>query len=121
MEDDRTADVSDRLYRVGLLVLVFGGFLASNSTGASAGLGVADDLADSDSGLRIRVERRRYGKPMTVVEGFGDSVDLDELASELKQAVGAGGTVADGIIGVQGDHVSRLPAVLEDGGFAVAR
>lgn len=74
---------------------------------------VAEDLARAEQELTISVERRRYGKPMTVVEGFEGGVDVEALASTLKRALATGGTVADGRIELQGDHAERLPAVLE--------
>jgi len=83
-------------------------------------LDIEGDLARTESVLRVHVESRRYGKPMTVVEGFDDSaVDLKTLASGLKQRLGAGGTVEDGRIEIQGDHRQRLPALLDEEGFVV--
>ncbi|QZP37367.1 translation initiation factor [Halobaculum magnesiiphilum] len=81
------------------------------------------DLDRADQTLSIRVERRTYDKPVTVIEGFDpDATDLADLASELKSAVGAGGTVdADaGVIEVQGDHADRVRDLLADRGFEVA-
>lgn len=88
-------------------------------TGLPEDLGIEDDLS-RESELTIRIEKRRYDKPVTIVEGFDEGVDLDDLASELKRAVGAGGTVDDGRIEIQGDHRARLPDLLADRGFAVA-
>jgi len=77
------------------------------------------DLDRADTHLSIRVEERRYSKPMTIVEGFQDE-DLDDLASELKAAVGAGGTTNDDSIEIQGDHRDRVPELLRDRGYDVA-
>lgn len=77
------------------------------------------DLDRADSQLSIRVEKRRYSKPMTIIEGFQNE-DVDALASELKAAVGAGGTTSDDTIEIQGDHRDRVPALLRDRGYAVA-
>ncbi|WP_348611971.1 translation initiation factor [Halobaculum rarum] len=87
--------------------------------------GIPDDLtADldrSEQTLSVRVERRTYNKPVTVIEGFDpDATDLKELASELKRAVGAGGTVDDAAIEVQGDHEERVRGLLEERGFRLA-
>jgi translation initiation factor 1 len=66
------------------------------------------------------MESRRYGKPMTIVEGFENTnIDLQELASGLKQRLGAGGTVEDETIEIQGDHQRRLPEILREEGFTV--
>ncbi|WP_277553535.1 stress response translation initiation inhibitor YciH [Halobaculum limi] len=87
--------------------------------------GIPDDLtADLDRAqqtLSVRVERRTYNKPVTVIEGFDpDATDLKALASELKRAVGAGGTVDDAAIEVQGDHADRVRDILAQQGFEVA-
>lgn len=72
----------------------------------------------------VGAEPRRYGKPVTAVSGFDpdltDRSDLEELASELRREVGAGGTVSDGTIEVQGDHAARMPGLLRERGFDVA-
>ena len=81
------------------------------------------DLDRAEQTLSIRVERRTYDKPVTVIEGFDPgATDLDSLSSDLKSAVGAGGTVdADaGLIEVQGDHAERLSDLLADRGFEIA-
>ncbi|MEE6210173.1 translation initiation factor [Salarchaeum sp. III] len=83
--------------------------------------GIEEDLARAEQQLTVRVERRTYDKPVTIVEGFEDeSVDLSALASELKSNLGAGGTVDDGAIEVQGDHADRVRDLLEERGFSVA-
>lgn len=77
------------------------------------------DLDRAETMLSLRVERRRYGKPVTLVEGFADGTDLASLASRLKRAVGTGGTVTDGRIELQGEHGDRLAALLAEEGYAV--
>lgn len=77
------------------------------------------DLDRAETTLTIRVEKRRYGKPVTVVEGFPDNADLKAIAKNLKKRVGAGGTVEDDAIEIQGDHTDRLPPMLEEEGFTV--
>ncbi|MGB9987559.1 stress response translation initiation inhibitor YciH [Salarchaeum japonicum] len=82
--------------------------------------GIEEDLARAEQRLTVRVERRTYDKPVTIVEGFEDeSVDLTDLASELKSSLGAGGTVNDGAIEVQGDHAERVRELLAERGFSV--
>ena len=92
----------------------------SSIAGLPDDLGIGEDLARAEQRLSVRVERRRYDKPVTLVEGFESAdVDLSEIASELKTKVGAGGTVDDGVIEVQGDHRDRVPDLLRDMGFRV--
>jgi len=81
-----------------------------------------DDLSKSEQSLRIQIEERRYGKAVTIVEGFDhETTDISSLASDLKSQVAAGGTVTNGRIELQGDHSDQLPSILEDHGFAVEK
>ena len=74
---------------------------------------------------RVRVGREvagRAGKGVTVVSGLTvDALELDELAARLKKLCGAGGTVKDGRIEIQGDHRDRLVAELCRLGFPAKR
>ena len=74
---------------------------------------------------RVRVGREvagRGGKGVTVISGLTwDAAQLDELAARLKKLCGAGGTVKDGRIEIQGDHRDRLVAELCRLGFQAKR
>nr|WP_254274306.1 translation initiation factor [Halomicroarcula marina] len=78
------------------------------------------DLDRATQRLTVRTEERRYGKKMVVIEGFEDGVDSQSLASELKSALGTGGTVKEGHIEIQGDHAKRVRELLEAKGYQVA-
>lgn len=79
-----------------------------------------DDLEHAQQVLTVRMETRRYGKPVTIVEGFDlPKADVQSIASELKSSMGTGGTVTDGRIELQGDHRNRVPDLLRDRGFDV--
>lgn len=80
------------------------------------------DLARAEQHLSIRTETRRYGKTVTIVEGFDPSLgeDLRALASALKSGLGTGGTATDDGVELQGDHTDRVPDLLRERGFSVA-
>lgn len=73
----------------------------------------------------VRVSREtkgRAGKGVTLVRGVPLNDDeLNALGKKLKAACGSGGTVKDGVIEVQGDHVERVMAALQAQGFKVKR
>ncbi|MFB6080351.1 MAG: translation initiation factor [Haloferacaceae archaeon] len=77
------------------------------------------DLDRATQQLTVRTDERRYGKKMVMIEGFEGSVDLQALASELKSALGTGGTVKEGRIELQGDHETRVRGLLEERGYQV--
>ena len=73
----------------------------------------------------VRVSREtkgRGGKAVTLVKGLVlDAAALAALGKQLKAACGSGGTVKDGVIEVQGDHVDRVVADLQAAGHRVKR
>ena len=60
---------------------------------------------------KIRLEKRA-GKSVTVISGFHTygTQRLNNIAAELKSAFGAGGTVKNGTIEIQGDKVENIQA-----------
>ncbi len=77
----------------------------------------------SDGIVRVlRETKGRGGKAVTVVRGVPvDAAGLLKLGQELKAACGSGGTVKDGTIEVQGDHVEKVMALLQQRNFTVKR
>lgn len=73
----------------------------------------------------VRVSREtkgRKGKGVTLVRGLDlDDEALVALAKQLKAACGSGGTVKDGVIEVQGDHVETVMTRLTAAGHKVKR
>lgn len=76
-----------------------------------------------DGIVRIgRETKGRKGKGVTVITGVPlDPAELKEFASRLKSACGAGGTLKDGRIEIQGDHREVLFEELKKRGWAVKR
>ena len=82
-------------------------------------LGLDDVLAVEASALSIRKDARRYGKSMTVIDGFDPAVDVAEVAKDLKAYLGTGGTSKDGVIELQGEHREKAGAYLRKLGYTV--
>ncbi|HDM25146.1 MAG TPA: stress response translation initiation inhibitor YciH [Thermoplasmatales archaeon] len=81
---------------------------------------VCEELVREQQKITIKLDRRRYGKMMTLIEGLNpNEVDLHSLVSKLKSACACGGTVKDGIIELQGDHRVKAKEILEKMGFRV--
>lgn len=66
--------------------------------------------------IRIFVEKRRFGKLTTIIEGITE--DAKELASQLKSKLACGGTFKNKRIELQGDHRSRLKDILVKLGYS---
>lgn len=77
---------------------------------------------DPAPAIRLRLDRRASGRVVTVVSGMpGTEAELAVLARELKTACGAGGTVKDGTLELQGDHRQRVEATLSRAGLRFKR
>ena len=62
---------------------------------------------------RLAVEKRKKGKVVTVVRGLpAEENDLPALLAQLKAACGAGGTVKDDLLEIQGKHLDRVRDLL---------
>ncbi|MHB8586489.1 MAG: SUI1 family translation initiation factor [Thermoplasmatota archaeon] len=83
-------------------------------------LGIADMLDADASDVQVRVENRRYGKSVTVIAGFAEHVDLNDLTRELKRSLGTGGTTKEGRIELQGDHRRTARDWLSAHGYRLA-
>ena len=81
---------------------------------------VCEDIAREQQKITIAVDKRRYGKMMTIVDGINPhDLDIDALISNLKSICACGGTIKDGKIELQGDHRTKVKETLEKMGFVV--
>lgn len=67
----------------------------------------------------IRSTAHRGGKTVTVVTGFAGigQAEKEQLAKTIQKACGAGGTVKDGQIEIQGDQRENVARILTEAGF----
>lgn len=75
----------------------------------------------SQQTLKIQVSRKgRKGKTVTVISGFqSHPATLADLTKKLKAQCGAGGTLKDSEIEIQGDHRQKLADYLKKLGYPV--
>ena len=67
---------------------------------------------------KIVVEKRKRGKLMTVIRGLDPTGDhLKDLLTKLKSHCGAGGTIQDSQIEIQGNHRERVMGWLSNAGY----
>ena len=80
-------------------------------------------LPKTDGIVRVSRETKgRAGKGVTLVNGLPlDAAALTALGKTLKAVCGAGGTVKDGVIEVQGDHCVLVIDTLKKQGWNVKR
>ena len=77
----------------------------------------------TDGVVRVSLQTKgRGGRSVTLVGGLPlDVPALAALAKQLRSACGSGGTVKEGFVEVQGDHVAVVMAALQKQGYNVKR
>jgi translation initiation factor 1 len=79
---------------------------------------VCGELEKEQSKIVVKLETKRYGKPMTVIEGLdGKELDVHDLTKQLKRKLACGGTAKNGAIMLQGDHRDSIRGILVELGF----
>jgi translation initiation factor 1 len=71
---------------------------------------------------RLKLEKRPKGKVVTAISGLDPlGNDLEALTATLKTRCGTGGTLKDGVIELQGDHLAAAEGVLKGVGYRIQR
>lgn len=79
-------------------------------------------LPPSEQSAKVRPEKRKRGKFVTVVSGLlAAETDLPNLVTILKNHCGAGGTVREDTIEIQGDQSQKIEAKLTELGYRLRR
>ena len=78
---------------------------------------ICEEIAKSEQRINIKLEKRRFGKMITVISGLDKEVNLKETAKKLKSELACGGTVKGNTIELQGNHRRKLKETLIKLGF----
>ena len=88
-------------------------------TGLPKELGTWEDIAKESQTITVVLEKKKFGKKYTVIEGIDSKeIDLKKISRELKNQLACGGTDKEGKIELQGDHRSKVKDLLVKLGFA---
>lgn len=79
--------------------------------------------APRDGFVRLSLDRKqRRGKAVTIIANIpGDLAELTALAQEFRKLCGAGGSLKEGNIELQGDHRDKVEARLKALGYKIKR
>lgn len=73
-------------------------------------------IEQSTQKIRVFIEKRKFNKPITIVEGITENAK--EVSSQLKRHLATGGTFKKGHIELMGDHRKRLTDILVKIGYS---
>ncbi len=74
---------------------------------------VCEEIVKESMRVKITLDKRRFGKYATVIQGLDDrDINLKELSSLLKAKCACGGTIKDSVIELQGDHKEKVKEIL---------
>jgi len=80
---------------------------------------VCETIAKGEQKIEIRTEKRKFGKPATVITGLDTkSINIKDVAKSLKNKLACGGTVKENAIELQGQHVNKVKEELVKLGFS---
>jgi|SRR3989344_5271194 len=78
---------------------------------------VCEQIVKSSQKIKVTMEKRKFGKPATMISGFESGMDVKKIAKALKNELACGGTHKGNIIELQGDHVKKIKPILVKLGF----
>ena len=78
---------------------------------------VCEQIVKSSEKIKVGTDRKRYGKIVTVITGFGKGINVKKIAKTLKNKLACGGTYKGDMIELQGDHRKKITGLLVELGF----
>ena len=88
-----------------------------NQCGLPQDLCVCETIGREKKKITVKIEKRKFGKKYTVIDGIKKEANVDEIFKKLKSKFACGGTAKTGNIELQGDHKLRVKQVLAELGF----
>ena len=67
-------------------------------TGLPKELLAMEEIVREQQSIKVHIEKRRYGKLVTLINGVGKGVDINDLAKQLKTKCATGGTAKGGVL-----------------------
>ena len=78
---------------------------------------VCEQIVKSLQNITISTDKKRYGKIVTIVSGFDNSVNIKKIGKILKNELACGGTCKNKVVELQGDHRKKVKEILIKHGF----
>ena len=78
---------------------------------------VCEQIVKSSQKIKVTTDRKRYGKIVTIITGFGSGINIKQIAKDLKNSLACGGTYKGDAIELQGNHKKKIKEMLVKLGF----
>lgn len=78
---------------------------------------VCEEIAKTEQRIQVTTEKKKFGKVITIISGF-QGVDLKNISKNLKHVLACGGTIRNGKVELQGDHILKVKDSLVKLGFS---
>lgn len=78
---------------------------------------VCEQIVKSSQRIKVKTDRKRYGKIVTIIDGFESGIDIKKIAKALKNGFACGGTYKGNSIELQGNHKKKIKDALVELGF----
>jgi len=78
---------------------------------------VCEQIVKSSQKIQVTTDKKKYGKPVTIITGFERDIDIKKITKALKNELACGGTFKDSVIELQGNHMKKVKPLLVELGF----
>lgn len=79
---------------------------------------ICEEVAKEQQRISVKINKRRYGKEVTIIEGLNPvEIDLEDLVKFFKSKLACGGTIKGSSIELQGNHLERVKDLLIGKGY----
>lgn len=78
---------------------------------------VCENIAKSEQRVQVKIVKKRFGKIVTEITGISKDIDIKSTAKSLKNELACGGTIKNGIVELQGNHLKKVKPILIGLGF----
>ena len=79
-----------------------------NQCGLPQDLCVCETIAREQQKIVIRIEKKKFGKKYTIIDGIKKEANVDEIFKKLKNKFACGGSCKEGFIILQGEHKEKV-------------
>lgn len=78
---------------------------------------MCEGISRTQQKIVISIDKRRFGKIITLISGIEDNNEIKNVAKILKAKRACGGTIKNKIIELQGNHKKVIKPILVEMGF----